>query len=915
MEPGGEYGDGPLASKHMNPLEYIETRWRSLPVVRKFAAALGSMFALILFVAVVGFGALGELESKAGDIVADSMRMQRLALEVDSRLQLARQAERDFSLRLRDLGVDGARTVYAREFSERLGEAGRNVAWLQDMERFSVDKQDTYKSAARLNELYLAIERYSEHFRELVELAASTGANNRAFERKTGEMDGEFLRLTSLVRQLAISATDGARNAHLEIARSNIFIKWVLVLSVIFALILASSIIWVLNRTIVKNVVRLSDTAHELSLGNLEARATIQGDDEIGKMADSINSMAIRITNLVNNLEGKAAAASDRLVEAIDSISEGFLLYDHRERLILANRKLHELAGDQSSAIVLGISAESMLQTYAHSGLFVNALGREDEWVHERLSQHRNPGPHMEEPLSDGRWMLIKTYRTGRGEVVVIMSDITQRKRTVQDLASINSDLEDLVRERTKVLVEKAMELKRANERLRELDELKSAFLSSVSHELRTPLTSLLGFSKIIKRDFSRNFMPLAAEEKAQRLGTRIQSNLDIIGSEGERLTRLINDVLDLSRIESGQDDWRFTEVDLAGAINRAVSAASGLFTPKPHVKLTIRRFDVVPLVHADPDRLHQVLINLFSNAAKFTEVGEVAVDLFLDEKSMVHVCVEDTGQGVDPRYIEQIFDKFHQAQRGDTLTEKPAGTGLGLAICRQIVERYGGRIWAESQRGRGTKIHIVMAPTEPADRPLVLVVDDDSAARDYLSMVLKKAGYGVRTACDGEQALTLAAKRRPALITMDILMPGMDGRTAIQRLRGDENFKDIPILVVSVASDCHTAGGDATLLKPVNGDAFIGAVHALLGEDGPSRPVIALSDGATPESCQLPSLCGEDITRCSEDEMWQMLENGFEGTVVVPESLADTVDLKRVCHIQHVQVLLLPIPGPAVLS
>ena len=281
----------------------------------------------------------------------------------------------------------------------------------------------------------------------------------------------------------------------------------------------------------------------------------------------------------------------------------------------------------------------------------------------------------------------------------------SERKRKDMDLVSMNSDLEDLVRERTKVLVEKAMELKSANARLKELDELKSAFLSSVSHELRTPLTSLLGFSKIIKRDFSRTFMLLAQEDKSMRLGTRIQSNLDIIGSEGERLTRLINDVLDLSRIESGQEDWRFTEVDMAGAIHRAMASASGLFAPKPEVKLTIRRFDMVPLVHADPDRLHQVLINLLSNAAKFTDYGEVAIDLYLDDRDMVRLTVEDTGRGIESRSIEQIFDKFHQAQKGDTLTEKPAGTGLGLAISRQIVEYYGGRIWAESKLRRGTQI------------------------------------------------------------------------------------------------------------------------------------------------------------------------------------------------------------------
>jgi len=876
-------------------------------IVRKFAAALGSMLALILFVAAVGFVSLHVLEKKAGEIAVDSMHVQRLALEVDSKLQLARQAERDFIQRFKDLGVDGARTVYAAEFVERVGEAGRNVTWLQEMKRFSLDKKDTVKSLARLTELRQALERYSDHFRQMVEMAAWVNAESLDFEQKVGELDGEYLQLTSMVRQLAISATDGARKAHDGIAQSSILVKYVLVLSVIFALLLAASIIWVLNRTVVKSAVLLSDTATELSLGNLDARADVDSEDEFGQLAGSINSMAKRITTLVNDLEGQAAAASDRLVDAIDSISEGFLLYNCNGRLMLANRKIKELAGENIAHLNPGTTAMELLRSYAESGVFVNAIGREREWVQDRLRQHDNPGMHIEEPLSDGRWMLFKTCRASRGEVVVVMSDITEIKRKDLHLVSMNSDLEDLVLERTKVLAGKAMELKKANERLMELDELKSAFLSSVSHELRTPLTSLLGFSKIIKRDFLRVFMPLAQEDKALRLGSRIQSNLDIIGSEGDRLTRLINDVLDLSRIESGCEEWRFTEVDMAGAVNRAVASSSGQFTSKPEVKLSIRRFDMVPLVLADPDRLHQVFINLLSNAAKFTDQGEVSIDLYQDARGMIRLTVEDTGKGIDPRFIDRIFDKFHQAQTGDTLVAKPAGTGLGLAICRKIVEHYGGRIWAESLPGRGTRMCLALPSAEPLDRPLILVVDDDPAVRDYFSLILKKAGYGVRTACDGREALALVSKRLPALITMDILMPGMDGRTAIRKLRENGDFASIPVLVVSVVNDCHTAGGDVALLKPVVGDAFLDAVHGLLGNGVSTYPMLVLHDtsGGT-DSGLAPAYCSE-ATNCSESEMWKLLGDGFEGTVLVPEELADGIDLSRLCEFAQVQVLLLP--------
>jgi signal transduction histidine kinase/HAMP domain-containing protein len=876
-------------------------------IVRKFAVALGSMLALILFVAAVGFVSLHVLEKKAGEIVVDSMDVQRLVLEMDSKLQLARQAERDFIQRFRDLGVNGARTVYATEFVERISEAGRNVTWLQEMKHSSQDKADTEKSLVRLAELRQVLEAYSEHFRQLVEMAAWNNVEIRKFEQKASELDDEYTQLTSRVRQLATSATDGARKAHEGIAQSSMLVKYVLVLSVLFALLLAASIIRVLNWTVAKSVVRLSDAATELSLGNLEARVDVDGEDEFGQLADSINSMAERITTLINELEGQAAAASDRLIDAIDAISEGFLLYDRNGRLLLANRRINEVAGENNSYLKPGVSAFELLRGYAESGVFVNSIGREQEWIEDRLREHDNPGDPKEEPISDGRWMQFKTYRTSRGEVVVLMSDVSEQKRNDMHLASMNSDLEELVRERTKVLVGKAMELKLANERLMELDQLKSTFLSSVSHELRTPLTSLLGFSKIIKRDFMRAFMPLAKEDEALRLGSRIQSNLDIIGSEGDRLTRLINDVLDLSRIESGCDDWRFTEVDMVEVVNRAMASFRGQLLFKPEVKLSSRRFGQVPFVLTDADRMHQVLTNLLSNAAKFTDQGEVSIDLYQDAHGMIRLIVEDTGKGIDPRFIDRIFDKFHQAQTGDTLVAKPAGTGLGLAICRQIVEHYGGRIWAESLPGCGTRMCVVLPSAEPFDRPLILVVDDDPAVRDYLSLILKKAGYGVRTACNGREALDLVSKRLPALITMDILMPEMDGPTAIRMLRENSEYASIPVMVVSVVKDCHTAGGDAAFLKPIIGDAFLDVVHGLLGNGVSTRPMLVVQEAHEGAGSGVtPSYCGE-ATNCSEPEMWKRLGNGFEGTVLVSKEMADDIDLSRFCEFAQVQVLLLP--------
>lgn len=241
----------------------------------------------------------------------------------------------------------------------------------------------------------------------------------------------------------------------------------------------------------------------------------------------------------------------------------------------------------------------------------------------------------------------------------------------------------------------KVAAMEAANRQLKELERLKTAFLSSVSHELRTPLTSILGFAKLIGRDFEKHFLPDSASSMEGK-AKRILRNLEIVEKESERLTRLINDVLDLSRIESGKMLWRDQTVDIAALAADAVMAVEGRMGARTSVAL---RTDIpadLPLVLADRDRILQVLINLLDNALKFTQEGYVLVRACCDTGERILVQVEDTGPGVEPEESQKIFDSFHQHDRPDTLKDKPMGTGMGLAICRQIVTRHGGSIWVE---------------------------------------------------------------------------------------------------------------------------------------------------------------------------------------------------------------------------
>ncbi len=304
-----------------------------------------------------------------------------------------------------------------------------------------------------------------------------------------------------------------------------------------------------------------------------------------------------------------------------------------------------------------------------------------------------------------------------RGEplVLAVIRDISGRKRAEEKLESLNRDLEKLVEERTGDLARKAEELMRANERLRELDAMKSAFLSSVSHELRTPLTSIMGFAKILGKTFRTQFLGVLGKEPAlARKTERFLTNLAVIETEGERLTRLINDVLDLNKIESGVQEWRDRFVNPAELISHAARTVQGEIARNPMVRLKVEHMRNLPGIRFDPDKFIQVMLNLLNNAAKFTERGEVGVSA-ATENGGLRVCVWDTGIGIAEEDLPRIFEKFQQGRKGD-LGDKPKGTGLGLCICKEIVERYGGAITVTSRPGQGSRFTIRL-PLTPASQ------------------------------------------------------------------------------------------------------------------------------------------------------------------------------------------------------
>ena len=447
-------------------------------------------------------------------------------------------------------------------------------------------------------------------------------------------------------------------------------------------------------------------------------------------------------------------------------------------------------------------------------------------------------------------------------------------------------------------------EAQRARAIAEEADAAKSAFLSTVSHELRTPLTSVLGFAKIIKKRLDDRIFPLVptTEPKVVQTMRQVEDNLKVVVSEGERLTKLIDDVLDLAKIEAGKLEWHMDTVTPADVIARAVAATSSLFDQKG-LRAVTEVAPGLPPITGDRDRLIQVVINLISNAVKFTNEGSVTLRAARDGGVLV-VSVTDTGMGIAAADQPKVFERFKQV--GDTLTDKPKGTGLGLPICREIVEHHGGKIWVESELGKGSTFSfslpitisepsavgtksaplelaalirqlrdqvIVTTPRTPERQPHILVVDDDPNIRELLTQEFTEAGYHVGVASNGRDAIAAVRQHRPDLVVLDVMMPEMNGFDVAAVLKHDPSTMDVPIVILSIVQDRDRGfriGVDRYLTKPIDTDLLFKEVGALIEQrkshkrvlvvDEDASTVKSLSDVLTARGYSVSEARGEDL-------------------------------------------------------
>jgi len=343
-----------------------------------------------------------------------------------------------------------------------------------------------------------------------------------------------------------------------------------------------------------------------------------------------------------------------------------------------------------------------------------------------------------------------------------------------------------------------------------------------------------------------------------------------VVISEGERLTHLINDVLDLAKIEAGKMEWNQENVSMSEVAERAIAATTALFDQKA-LKL-IKNIDTdLPNITGDKDKLIQVIINLISNSVKFTDKGSVTCSVSQKNNEIV-ISISDTGIGIAPEDFDAVFEQFKQVG-GDTLTDKPKGTGLGLPICKEIVEHHGGRIWLESEIGKGStfSFSLPVTKTNGVVRPMhlddlvkqlkeqvaqshinligkaskILIVDDDDSIRSLLQQELGDAGYSIEEARNGKEALASVRKQRPDLIILDIMMPEMNGFDVAAVLKNDPQTMDIPIIVLSIVQDKTRGfriGVDRYLTKPIDTGLLFSEIGSLL-EQGKSKKKVMVVD------------------------------------------------------------------------
>jgi len=469
---------------------------------------------------------------------------------------------------------------------------------------------------------------------------------------------------------------------------------------------------------------------------------------------------------------------------------------------------------------------------------------------------------------------------------IAMAEEVGRRKRAQSELAEERDNLELTVEKRTR-------ELAQAREAAESANRAKSTFLANMSHELRTPMNAIIGYSEML------------AEEAEDDGLDQMVPDLNKINAAGKHLLALINDILDLSKIEAGRMDLYLERFDLRQMLDEAVDTVSPLIT-KNNNRLVTEFEPELGAVRADLTKLRQSLFNLLSNASKFTDSGTVTLTVnreHRDEGDRLIIAVTDTGIGIKSDKLDHVFEEFSQAD--DSTSRDFGGTGLGLPISRRFCRMMGGDISVTSELGVGSTFTIeipaqvdaleaarasvpsadkeIQAPT--AGDSLILVIDDDPDSRDLLQRTLEADGHTVAVATGGEEGLELAQELRPSLITLDVMMPGLDGWAVLRLLKADPDLREIPVMMVTIEGQKDlgfTLGAVEHLTKPVDREMLVRLAHRYAHSEGGGHALVVDDDEG------VRSL----FRRSLEEDGWtvDVAENGARALERASDHLPDLV-------------------------
>lgn len=552
------------------------------------------------------------------------------------------------------------------------------------------------------------------------------------------------------------------------------------------------------------------------------------------------------------------SATETRLIEAIETMSEGFALFDSEDRLVLSNARYKELYDLPQEAIDERWTFERLMTFCLSREQFPEAFGREEAWIADRVDKHLSPpATSFTQRLSNGRTYLVGENRTREGGIVGIRADITDRVEAEGALRSAR----DALAEQTRSLRKLADELDESRRRAEEAGAAKSRFLAMMSHELRTPMTGLLGMIELLSR----------TDLDPEQTGF-----VDIMRNSADTLLALLNDILDYSKLEAGKVQLE----EIPFSPRRTLADVLRLFQISASSKgLTLSGSadeDIPEWLLGDPLRLKQILSNLVSNGLKFTNEGSVSVTLSVGDRrgDRVEIVgrVRDTGIGIQPEVQGQLFAAFEQGAANTS--RQFGGTGLGLSICKRLVEGMEGDIAVESAVGAGstftfrvpmlateapTMEAVSDAPVEQA-RPLhILLVEDNDVNRMLVSRMLAQAGHRIDEAVNGEEAVRSVRRRTYDLVLMDMQMPIKDGTEATAEIRamgGEKAAMPIVALTADAVPEHRAgymaAGLDEVLLKPIDWDALNRTVLWASHRGGEAGPA-TFAAGADAASAEAP--------------------------------------------------------------